>query len=129
MNIDKELFHDLQEAYDHMTKAKAILHNKILSRVIERIRSICEGGIKISLVVLERHDVKCKPGSLIQYIEIDQVIIHDDKQIQLTGFDPHTDEVVILNLEELNIHELYKLLNISYGNEGVTYKVTPADDL
>jgi len=124
-----EEFSKLKESFAQMLEAEKILKENILGLILRRVRRIGEGAIRISLVIMERHDVTNKPGNLVQYIEVDQLQVYQDGTAQLTGCEPETDEIVIINLEELTTRELMHLLSILFGEEGHAYKVVPLEDV
>jgi len=129
MSTDKERFHTLQEGYDQMIVAKNKLKMEMFTIVRKRVSALGEGCISISLVVLERHDVSVVPGNLVQYVEMDRLMLFENGDIQLTGFEEGTDDIITLALEELNIHELYKLMNILFGEPGKAFDMIPLDEV
>lgn len=125
---EREEFSRLKESFDQMLAAEKILKDNIISLILRRVRKIGEGAIGISLVVLERHDVTNISGNLVQYIEVDQLRVYEDGTAQLTGCEPDTDDIIVINLEELTIVELMHLTSLIFGEEGHSYTIVPLED-
>lgn len=112
--VEKEKYYSLLEGYEQMLKAQYVLKSEMITLIKTRVSKLITGTIPISLVVLERHDVSVKAGNLIQYIEIDKLILHEDGVIQIHGEEEDTGELIVIGINELAISELAALLQILF---------------
>lgn len=128
---NKEAFYVLQEAHNKMAAAQAAFRDELLKVVTERILAIGGSCIGISLVALGQRDAKIRPGTLLEYIELDKIWVAEDDSIQISGFiENHgdTDEFIWLNLSDLDLEELYMLLHMLFDEAGESYTVIPLDE-